>query len=155
MDFAEKCNRIFWNTEQLFRINDDIDFIPVNPFDEGSADHIVFARHWIETALRLHGDDEARSARVAELKNEHLTLTQALHKLLANDCTEPQTMLAAIDRLSAVALDIFVTDCVVRRGDASPQYVEECRSRLRALLGERERLTEEMTALAHEFSNKK
>lgn len=63
--------------------------------------------------------------------------------------------MAAIDRLSAVALDIFVTDCEVRRGDASPEYVEECRGKLRNLLGERERLTAEMTALEEEYRKKK
>lgn len=155
MDFAEKCNRIFWNTEQMFRSNDDIDFKPVNPFDDGSAENILFERHLIETAIRLHGNEAAYSDRIKELKAECGALTEALERCLAKECNEAALVVAAIDRLSAVALDIFVTDSEVRRGDASPEYVEECRGKLRNLLGERERLTAEMTAMEEEYRKKK
>ena len=56
MDFTEKCNRIFWNTTQLYHQFDDIDAEVDNPFEEGSVENMLFRKNWID-AVQWHMED--------------------------------------------------------------------------------------------------
>lgn len=120
MDFAEKCNRIFWNVCQLRHQHDEPGFEPVNPYEEGSVEYALFERHW----AAVSGADADSGALEAALGGS-------------------AGAVAAVERLSAVAIEVFRTDCEVRRADATPGCIEESRRKLRGLLERRQELTAE------------
>ena len=171
MDFAEKCNRIFWNTTQWYHQNDNIDFEPVNPFEEGTIEHALFAKHWIDAVLwhlediirnpeiepvealalkrRIDGANRSRAGMVEELDEYFRALYKdvtPLHDAALNT----ETPASAIDRLSILALKIYHMDVEVRRQDAPPHHIEQCRNKLRTLLEQREDLT---TAISRLFDD--
>lgn len=168
MDFAEKCNRIFWNTAQWYHQNDNIDFEPVNPFEEGTVEHTLFTKHWIDAVL-WHLEEIIREPdidpvealslkrRIDEANRERTGMVEKLDehfRLLYKDVSprhdatlNTETPASALDRLSILALKIYHMDVEVRRQDASPRHIEQCRSELRVLLEQREDLTTAISRL--------
>ena len=168
MDFAEKCNRIFWNTVQLYHRTDDVDFQPVNPYDEGTVEHTLFEKNWID-AVQWHLEDiirnpdidpvealalkrridrsnQERTDMVEELDSHFLDKYSSVTPL--HDATiNTESPAWAIDRLSILALKIYHMDAEVCRTDASPAHVEKCREKLRVLLMQREDLTSAIDTL--------
>ncbi len=168
MDFAEKCNRIFWNTAQLYHQTDNVDFEPVNPFEEGTVEHTLFAKHWID-AVQWHLEDIIRDPEIDPV--EALALKRRIDKSNQNrtdmveeldtyfrelykdvkplpDATiNTESPAWALDRLSILALKIYHMDAEVQRQDASPQHIEKCRNKLRILLEQREDLTTAISQL--------
>lgn len=162
MDFAEKCNRIFWNTVQLYHRTDDVDFQPVNPFDEGTVEYTLFEKNWID-AVQWHLEDIIRDPdidpvealalkrRIDRSNQERTDMVEQLDSYFLDkystvtplpDATiNTESPAWAIDRLSILALKIYHMDAEVRRADASPAHIEKCRDKLRVLLMQREDLT--------------
>ena len=168
MDFAEKCNRIFWNTVQLYHRTDDVDFQPVNPYDEGTVEHTLFEKNWID-AVQWHLEDIIRNPdidpvealalkrRIDRSNQERTDMVEELdsHFLdkyssvtpLPDATINTESPAWAIDRLSILALKIYHMDAEVCRTDASPAHVEKCREKLRVLLMQREDLTSAIDTL--------
>lgn len=168
MNFAEKCNRIFWNTTQLYHDTDDVDAIAVNPFDEGTIEHDLFAKNWID-AVQWHLEDIIRDPeidptealaikrRIDRSNQERTDLVERIDSYFltlykdvqpAPDATiNTESPAWAIDRLSILALKIYHMDAEVNRQDASPTHIETCRNKLRVLLTQREDLTTSITQL--------
>lgn len=168
MDFAEKCNRIFWNTVQLYHRTDDVDFQPVNPFDEGTVEATLFEKNWIDT-VQWHLEDIIRDPgidpvealalkrRIDRSNQERTDMVEQLDSYFLDkysavapqpDATiNTESPAWAIDRLSILALKIYHMDAEVRRADASPEHVEKCREKLRILLMQREDLTSAIDTL--------
>lgn len=162
MDFAEKCNRIFWNTTQWYHQNDNVDFEPVNPFEEGTVEHTLFVKHWIDAVL-WHLEDIIRNPeinpmealafkrRIDEANRKRIGMIEELDeyfRALYKDVTpqhdailNTETPASALDRLSGLALKIYHMDVEVRRQDVPPHHIEQCRNKLRTLLEQREDLT--------------
>ena len=42
MNFAETCNRIFWNTTQYYHRFDQVDASLENPYSEGSIEYYLW-----------------------------------------------------------------------------------------------------------------
>lgn len=162
MNFAEKANRIFWNTVQLYHQFDDVDTTPVNPFDAGTVEHTLFAKNWIDTVQwhlediirdplidpvdalalkrRIDRSNQERTDMVEQLDSYFLDLYKDVAP--APDATiNTESPAWAIDRLSILALKIYHMDVEVTRTDASAEHVDKCRAKLRVLLEQREDLT--------------
>ena len=162
MNFAEKSNRIFWNTVQLYHEMDDVDTVPVNPFDEGTIEHTLFAKNWID-AVQWHLEDIIRDPEIdpvealalkrridrsnqdrTDMVEEIDTYFRELDKdvtPLPDATINTESPAWALDRLSILALKIYHMDAEVTRPDASAEHVEKCRAKLRVLLEQREDLT--------------
>lgn len=168
MEFAEKANRIFWNTVLLYHRTDDVDFTPVCPFDDDTIEQKLFRKVWID-AVQWHLEDIIRRpdidpAEALELKrridrsNQQRTdlveeIDDYFLEKFSDVALEPGASINtespawAIDRLSILALKIYHMDAEVRRGDASAAHVEKCRAKLRVLLEQRTDLTEAIDTL--------
>ena len=168
MNFAEKSNRIFWNTVQHYHDTDDVDTTPVNPFDAGTVEHTLFAKNWID-AVQWHLEDIIRDPQIdpvtaLEIKRridrsnqERTDMVEQLDSyfldLYKDVVPQPGATINtespswAIDRLSILALKIYHMDAEVTRPDASAAHVEKCRAKLRVLLEQREDLTEAIDTL--------
>ncbi len=159
MNFAEKANRIFWNTVQFYHETDDIDSDPANPFAEGTVEHTLFALSWIDTVLwhiaEIAGDPHADPQEVSELHGRADELQHArtetekeLEAYFSNLLTGSDgTAAAEIGRLSHLALKIFHMAAEVERPDAPAEYVERCRAELRSLLEQRIDITADLDPL--------
>lgn len=162
MDFIEKCNRIFWNTTQLYHQYDNIDADVDNPYDESSIEGMLFRKNWID-AVQWHMEDIIRDPeidpiealslkrRIDKSNQDRTDLVEKLDnyfmdqykdvKPLEGATINTETPAWAIDRLSILALKIYHMDVEVNRNDASPEHVDKCRGKLRTLLLQREDLT--------------
>lgn len=168
MDFAEKCNRIFWNTTQQYHTTDDVDATAFNPFEEGTIEHDLFAKNWID-AVQWHLEDIIRDPaidpvealaikrRIDRSNQERTDLVERIDSYFLDlfkdvkpqpDATiNTESPAWAIDRLSILALKIYHMDVEVNRQDASPAHIDKCRDKLRILLIQREDLTTSITQL--------
>ena len=162
MDFAEKCNRIFWNTTVLYHQTDDVDAPVNNPYQPGTIEHTLFHKNWID-AVQWHLEDLIRDPQIDPV--EALALKRRIDRsnqdrtdmveqidsyfldkysdvAVKPDATiNTESPAWALDRLSILALKIYHMDVEVNRQDASPAHIEKCRDKLRTLLVQREDLT--------------
>lgn len=173
MDFTEKCNRIFWNTTQMYHQYDDIDAQVDNPYDEASVEGMLFRKNWID-AVQWHMEDiirdpaidpkealalkrridksnQDRTDLVEKLDNYFMELYKDV-KPLGEATINTETPAWALDRLSILALKIYHMDVEVNRNDAAPEHVERCRQKLRTLLIQREDLTTAIQQLLDDIS---
>lgn len=168
MDFAEKCNRIFWNTTVLYHNTDDVDAAVSNPYEPGTVEHTLFAKNWID-AVQWHLEDLIRDPeidpvealalkrRIDKSNQDRTDMVEELDtyfldkykeiKPEENATINTESPAWAIDRLSILALKIYHMDVEVNRQDADPQHIEKCRNKLRTLLMQREDLTSAIDTL--------
>lgn len=176
MEFSEKCNHIFWNTTQLYHRYDDVDAVPVNPYEEGTIDAKLFNKNWID-AVQWHLEDIIRDTEIdpvaalklkrridksnqdrTDLVEEIDSYFRELYKDVepSKDASiNTESPAWAIDRLSILALKIFHMDQEVSRAEAAPEHVEKCRVKLRTLLEQREDLSLAITQLLNDIANGK
>ena len=63
MNFAETCNRIFWNTTQYYHRFDQVDTPLENPYSEGSIEYYLCLKNWIDV-VQWHLEDIIRNPEI-------------------------------------------------------------------------------------------
>lgn len=158
MKFAEKCNRIFWETTEKYHEYDNIDAKVTNPYEEGSIEHTLFAKNWIDAA-QWHMEDIIRDPNIDPV--EALTLKRRIDKSnqdrtdmveeldtyfreyykdvnpLPEATINTESPAWALDRLSILALKIYHMEVEVARTDASEAHIAKCQAKLNVLLEQR------------------
>ncbi len=158
MKFAEKCNRIFWETTEKYHEYDNIDAQVTNPYEEGSIEHTLFAKNWIDAA-QWHMEDIIRDPNIDPV--EALTLKRRIDKSnqdrtdmveeldtyfreyykevkpLPEATINTESPAWALDRLSILALKIYHMEVEVARTDASEAHIAKCQAKLNVLLEQR------------------
>ncbi|MDD2961514.1 MAG: DUF4254 domain-containing protein [Muribaculaceae bacterium] len=168
MEFAEKCNVIFWNTTQLYHQFDDVDAKPTNPYEKGSIEFSLFNKNWID-AVQWHLEDiirdpnidpiealklkrridksnQDRTDLVEEIDSYFLELYKGV-KPGDNATINTESPAWAIDRLSILALKIYHMQQEVERTDAAQEHIEKCRNKLNVLLEQRVDLSSAISQL--------
>lgn len=163
MDFAKKSYTIFSDTTALYHQTDDVDAVPVNPFDKGTIEHDLFVKNWID-AVQWHLEDiirdpeidpvdalalkrridrsnQDRTDLVERIDSYFLTLYKDVEPL-PDASINTESPAWAIDRLSILALKIYHMEAEVNRQDADPAHIAKCRAKLAVLLEQRADLTE-------------
>lgn len=173
MKFAEKANRIFWNTVQLYHETDDVDAAPVNPYDEGTVENVLFAKNWIDT-VQWHLEDIIRDPqidpvaalalkrRIDKSNQDRTDMVEELDsyfrekykdvEVKADASINTESPAWALDRLSILALKIYHMAAEVNRTDASQEHIDRCRAKLRVLLEQREDLTDAIDTLLDDIA---
>ena len=152
--FTENANRIFNRAIDDYHRFDDVDHPVENPFDEGSLDHLLYMKNWVDT-VQWHLEDIIRDPQIDPV--EALAIKRRFDKSnqVRTDMVEyidsylldkykavvPQsdarlnteTPAWAIDRLSILALKIYHMEQEVRREDVSQKHIEECGRKLDVL----------------------
>ena len=152
--FTENANRIFNRAIDDYHRFDDVDHPVGNPFDEGSLDHLLYMKNWVDT-VQWHLEDIIRDPQIDPV--EALAIKRRIDKSnqVRTDMVEyidsylldkykavvPQsdarlnteTPAWAIDRLSILALKIYHMEQEVRREDVSQKHIEECGRKLDVL----------------------
>lgn len=162
MSIARHFFDVFYDTTKLYHVTDDVDAVVANPYDEGTIEHTLFAKNWID-AVQWHLEDIIRDPAIDPV--EALALKRRIDKSnqdrtdmveeidshfrdeyskvtpLPDATINTESPAWAIDRLSILALKIYHMTDEVSRPDASPEHKAKCEAKLNILLQQREDLT--------------
>ena len=172
MNFAETCNRIFWNTTQYYHRFDQVDA----SYSEGSIEYYLCLKNWIDV-VQWHLEDIIRNPEIdpeealaikrridksnqertdlVEMIDDYFLQKYANVEVKADATINTESPAWAIDRLSILAVKIYHMQQEVERKDASPEHVAKCREKLRILLEQRADLSMAITQLLDEIESGK
>ncbi len=158
MDFAKDSYRIFEETTALYHDYDNVDAKVDNPYKEGSIEHTLFAKNWID-AVQWHLEDIIRDPaidpvealalkrRIDRSNQDRTDMVEELDTYFrekysdvvphADATINTESPAWALDRLSILALKIYHMQAEVARTDASPEHIAKCRAKLDVLTEQR------------------
>ena len=155
--FTENANRIFNRAIDDYHRFDDVDHPVENPFDEGSLDHLLYMKNWVDT-VQWHLEDIIRDPqidpvealaikrRIDKSNQERTDMVEYIDSYLLDKykAVVPQsdarlnteTPAWAIDRLSILALKIYHMRQETQRSDVDEAHRDACRKKLDVLLSQ-------------------
>ena len=170
--FTENANRIFNRAIDDYHRFDDVDHPVENPFDEGSLDHLLYMKNWVDT-VQWHLEDIIRDPQIDPV--EALAIKRRIDKSnqVRTDMVEyidsylldkykavvPQsdarlnteTPAWAIDRLSILALKIYHMAREAERTDVDEAHRAACRKKLDVLLAQQADLSRAIEELIEDI----
>ena len=170
--FTENANRIFNRAIDDYHRFDDVDHPVGNPFDEGSLDHLLYMKNWVDT-VQWHLEDIIRDPEIDPA--EALKIKRRIDKSnqVRTDMVEyidsylldkykavvPQsdarlnteTPAWAIDRLSILALKIYHMRQETQRTDVDDEHRAACRKKLGVLLSQQADLSRAIEELIEDI----
>jgi len=145
------ANEIFRQVIADYHREDDIDTLAVNPYPQGTLDHLLYLKCWIDT-VQWHLEDIIRDPEidpaaaltlkrridssnqlrcdVVEMIDQYMLDRYANIKPDDGARFNTETPAWAIDRLSILALKIYHMEREAERPDADPQIRDKCRAKL-------------------------
>jgi hypothetical protein len=158
MDLSEKCILIFEQATEAYHVSDNIDATLANPFAEGTIEHKLYRKNWID-AVQWHLEDIIRDPnicpdealkikrRIDKSNQDRTDLVEQIddylndkykHTTVRPDATiNTESPAWAIDRLSILILKIYHMHLEAVRTDAAPEHIAKCRAKLNVLLEQR------------------
>ena len=160
--FSNLAFRIFQESITTYHDKDTVDQELVNPYPNGTVEHLLYNKNWIDT-VQWHYEDLIR--------NPHINPEEALHLKRKIDTSnqnrtdvveyidsyfldryksvhvkETATLNTespawAIDRLSILALKLYHMQEEVSRTDALPEHLKQCSEKLAVLWEQKKDLT--------------
>ena len=162
MSFTALCHQIFPAVIDEYHRYDDVDHPIANPYREGSIEHLLYLKNWIDT-VQWHLEDLIRDPqidpvealvlkrRIDRSNQERTDMVEYIDSYFLDKFKDvaiesgakinTESPAWAIDRLSILALKIYHMAQEVNRTDVSAKHVEECRRKLDILLQQRTDLT--------------
>ncbi|MCM1450549.1 MAG: DUF4254 domain-containing protein [Clostridiales bacterium] len=147
---------------------DDVDAPHVNPYREGSYEHILYEKNWID-AVQWHLEDIIRNPyidpvealavkrRIDRSNQERTDMVESIDTYyrsqyagiepLPDATINTESPAWAIDRLSILVLKIYHMEEQVGRTDAAPSHIAACFGRLDILRQQLEDLTSAIDVL--------
>lgn len=160
--FTENANEIFNRAIADYHRYDDVDHPAANPYAEGSIEHLLYLKNWIDT-VQWHLEDIIRDPRIDPA--EALKIKRRIDKsnqdrtdmveyidswlldkykdveLRSDARINTETPAWAIDRLSILALKIYHMACETERTDVGEEHRGACRRKLDVLVSQQADLT--------------
>ena len=160
--FTQNANKIFAQAIDDYHRYDDVDHQLSNPYAEGTIDHLLYMKNWVDT-VQWHLEDIIRDPRIDPV--EALKIKRRIDKSnqVRTDMVEyidswlldkyrdvtplptarlnTETPAWAIDRLSILALKIYHMKEQAERQDATPEHRELCKGKLNVLLEQQKDLS--------------
>ncbi len=158
MDFINTCNKIFNETVVLYHKTDDVDAAMHNPYKEGTIEHDLMVKSWIDT-VQWHLEDIIRDPhidpvaalalkrRIDKSNQDRTDLVEKIDSYFRSrfsgvkpqqDATiNTESPAWAIDRLSILALKIYHMKEQVNRDDADAGHIAHCKAKLEVLQEQR------------------
>lgn len=156
--FTENANRIFNRAIDDYHRYDDVDRKIENPFEQGSIDHLLYAKNWIDT-VQWHLEDIIRNPeidpaealqikrRIDKSNQDRTDMVEYIDSYMLDKYRDVQVLPGArlntetpawaIDRLSILALKIYHMACETERTDVDDAHRAGCRKKLDVLLSQR------------------
>ena len=169
---AAHANDIFDRSVADYHVTDNVDSPIRNPYPEGSFEHILYAKNWVD-AVQWHLEDiirdpaidpvealalkrridrsnQVRTDMVEDVDTWFRTLFKDVKAL--NDATiNTESPAWALDRLSILALKIWHMREQAAREDADAEHKARCAAKLDVLLEQRTDLTQAIDRLLEDI----
>lgn len=174
MKFTELAWNIFNRSIQDFHTHDDVDATMPQHYEDGSLEHLLYSKNWIDT-VQWHLEDIIRDENIApedalSLKRRIDTSNQKRTDLVEyidswflakysnvksqnNARINTETPAWAVDRLSILALKIFHMKLETERNSATEQHRDRCKEKLSILMEQQQDLTTSIEELLSEIEN--
>jgi hypothetical protein len=156
------CNDIFEKSILDYHLKDNVDTPVNNPFNNGTIEHLLYIKNWIDT-VQWHLEDIVRNPTIdpieaLALKRRIDTSNQErtdmveyvdsyfldLYKAIIpkqNATINTESPAWAVDRLSILALKIFHMNMEIHRNDADAGHIISCTEKLAVLIEQRKDLS--------------
>ncbi len=173
MTLVDTCNKIFNDTVARYHVTDDVDAPLHNPYAQGTIEHDLCAKAWID-AVQWHLEDIIRDPdidpvaalalkrRIDKSNQDRTDLVEKIDTYLRTRYADveplPQATINtespawAIDRLSILALKIYHMQEQATRPDATPDHRARCKAKLDVLLEQRADLSTAITQLLDDIA---
>ncbi|MCI6170265.1 MAG: DUF4254 domain-containing protein [Muribaculaceae bacterium] len=173
MTLVDTCNKIFNDTVARYHVTDDVDAPLHNPYEQGTIEHDLCAKAWID-AVQWHLEDIIRDPdidpvaalalkrRIDKSNQDRTDLVEKIDTYLRTRYADveplPQATINtespawAIDRLSILALKIYHMQEQATRPDATPDHRARCKAKLDVLLEQRADLSTAITQLLDDIA---
>ena len=160
--FTENANRIFNRAIDDYHRFDDVDHPVENPFDEGSLDHLLYMKNWVDT-VQWHLEDIIRDPqidpvealaikrRIDKSNQDRTDLVELIDsffldkyknvKVLPDATINTESPAWAIDRLSILTLKIYHMREEASRPDATAEHKARCEQKLAVLMEQKKDLS--------------
>ena len=166
MNFVEQCNRIFASAVKDYHRTDDVDAPIHNPYEEGSIEHDLYLKNWIDV-VQWHLEDIIRDPDIApsaalavkrriDRSNQDRTdlverIDSYFWELFHEIKPQPDARINtespawAVDRLSILHVKLWHMQEQVDRTDVSAEQHDKCVKKMAVL---REQLSDMTTAIS-------
>lgn len=170
---AQSCYDIFEKATDAYHLADDVDTWATNPYEDGSFEHTLFAKNYID-AVQWHLEDIIRDPnidpvaalalkrRIDKSNQDRTDMVEEFDtyyrnkyagvKPLPGATINTESPAWALDRLSILALKIYHMQREVERTDASAEHIARCQAKLNVLLEQRQDLISAIDALLEDIA---
>ena len=172
MSFTALCHQIFPAVIDEYHRYDDVDHPIANPYREGSIEHLLYLKNWIDT-VQWHLEDIIRDPaidpagallikrRIDKSNQDRTDMVEYVDSYLLDKYREieplpgarlnTETPAWAIDRLSILALKIYHMACETERTDVDDAHRAACRKKLDVLLAQQADLSKAIEELIEDI----
>ena len=166
-------NEIFNRSTADYHIHDNVDQPVSNPYQEGTIEHTLYAKNWID-AVQWHLEDIIRDPeidpvaalalkrRIDKSNQDRTDMVEEIDsyfrdkysdvKPLENATINTESPAWALDRLSILALKIYHMEVETKRTDASPEHIAKCQAKLNVQLEQRTDLSSAISQLLDDIA---
>ena len=174
MSFSETAWKVFNQSIEQYHVNDDVDSLIENPFEDHSLEQILYAKNWIDSVQwhlediireeEINPDEALKLKRRIDASNQQRTdlveyIDAWFYKKYENISPKPdakintETIAWAVDRLSILALKVYHMRQEAERESASEDHRQKCQAKLNVLLEQHEDLSNAIDQLLIDIEN--
>ena len=170
--FTQNANKIFAQAIDDYHRYDDVDHQHSNPYAEGTIDHLLYMKNWVDT-VQWHLEDIIRDPqidpvealkikrRIDKSNQDRTDMVEYVDSYLLDKYKEvvpapdarlnTETPAWAIDRLSILALKIYHMAREAERTDVDDEHRAACRKKLGVLLSQQADLSRAIEELIEDI----
>lgn len=174
MSFSEHAWKIFNESINAYHIDDNVDAIELNPYDNGSLERLLYSKNWIDTVQwhlediirdeNIYPEEALKLKRRIDTSNQHRTdlveyidswfLQKYKNIVPKSDARiNTETPAWAVDRLSILALKVYHMTSEADRSSATEEHREKCQDKLNILLEQKKDLCHAIDQLITDIEN--
>ena len=174
MNFTEQAWSVFDQAIADYHLTDDVNAEQKNPFQNGTLEHLLYSKNWIDT-VQWHLEDIIRDEninptealqlkrRIDSSNQKRTDLVEFIDSWFLNKYKEIQpaanarinteTPACAVDRLSILALKVYHMQIEAERVTATAEHRANCNAKLQVLLEQKKDLMQAINTLLQDIEN--
>lgn len=172
--FSQTCYPIFEKSTNDYHIQNDVDALIQNPYEERTIEYYLYLKNWID-AVQWHLEDIIRDPeinperaiaikrRIDRSNQERTDLVELIDsyflekykevKVAADATINTESPAWAVDRLSILVLKIYHMQEETNRHDASTEHKAVCEQKLAVLLEQKKDLSTALDQLLDDIEH--